>query len=42
MLTYQEQSAQILRGMKRKPRNGVNILQYSILILFAKYLYLYF
>jgi len=24
-LSYQEQSAQILRGMKRKPRNGVNI-----------------
>ena len=22
-LSYQEQSAQILRGMKRKPRNGV-------------------
>ena len=24
-LSYQEQSAQILKGMKRKPRNGVNI-----------------
>lgn len=24
-LSYHEQSAQILRGMKRKPRNGVNI-----------------
>lgn len=24
-LSYQEQSVQILKGMKRKPRNGVNI-----------------
>lgn len=24
-LSYQEQSAQILRGMKRKPRNGTII-----------------